>query len=327
MDRVASEPLSLLWLSWEDAATPCPQRLVEASRLLTTHADRLHISSRKLVVASREELEYCVSSGGACCMNLYGPFRLLANMWVCHVADLEDVNGMIKAILAMGPSSGLALVDALVGNRKDCGLGSRDTKVSKYSQVKHKLESINDEAAAHYIDAANVTSQLLRFATLPPAAPLPVRNVTAIAPKLSGSSVPFGSLAWAAGYSRRWMRSVEQALKDRANDQNCTRFIDLLGTPAVWICTHLYRHYCSFAKCMVDEHGMCKGLADPYECSSSMVIFAKWHQRCSELHDDKSVSIELLSLARDSDNLAIRARRVWHCVLDRASAVNRKALF
>ena len=57
---------------------------------------------------------------------------------------------------------------------------------------------------------------------------------------------------------------------------------------------------------MVDEHGMCNGLADPYECSSSMVIFAKWHQRCSELHDDTSVSRELLSLARDGDNLAIR---------------------
>ena len=74
MDRVASEPLSLMWLSWGDASTPCPRRLAEASRLLMTHADQLHNSSRKLVVAFREELEYCVSSEGAYCTNLYGPF-------------------------------------------------------------------------------------------------------------------------------------------------------------------------------------------------------------------------------------------------------------
>ena len=102
------------------------------------------------------------------------------------------------------------------------------------------------------------------------------------------------------------MRSVKQALKDRPDDQSCIRFIDSLGTPAVCICTHLYQHYCYFAKCMVDEHDMYKGLAGPHECSSSMVIFAKWHQRCSELHDDTSVSIELLSLVRDGDSLAIR---------------------
>ena len=64
-------------------------------------------------------------------MNLYFSFRHLSTVWMAHTSELEGVNNMVHGIVTSGPTTSLALADALVANGKDCGLGSRGTALTK----------------------------------------------------------------------------------------------------------------------------------------------------------------------------------------------------
>ena len=80
----------------------------------------------------KERLELVVNLDGVIEMNLYTPFRMLSERWMAHVSELEGVNNMVKMILLQAPRTKLAAVDAMIANRKDCGMGSRESKVTKW---------------------------------------------------------------------------------------------------------------------------------------------------------------------------------------------------
>ena len=154
-------------------------------------------------------------------MNLYAPFRLLAERWSAHTAELEGVNNMVKALIALAPSMTLQLVDAIVGNRKDCGLGSKGAQISKWSQVASRVEAILDETVPKFSGAIQVRADPARFspptrAISPVVAEMPstIRQVSGVtletieqvALTLAGTETSYQSLTWARTYNFPWMR-------------------------------------------------------------------------------------------------------------------------
>ena len=62
----------------------------------------------------------------------------------------QGVNSMIKPLLVVSPSASIPLVDALVGCRKQLGLGSRSETITKWSQVSEQVEAMLEDAAQHH---------------------------------------------------------------------------------------------------------------------------------------------------------------------------------
>ena len=196
----------------------------------------------------------------------------------------------------MATNTSLALADAIIGNRKDCGLGSRSTSGAKWSDVREVAAAIVDDAAEHYKGAAGATgvlSDIARFSKPTPAIN-PVRIALPDDPSMSGAASAgqtsrlLGSLAggshnpesllWAAGYNAHYMRRMKESCPNPEDDCMCIQVPSLDGGPIeYWMCSHKYRHYCYFVKLAVGVDGAVTGMASPFESKRSIDLWADFH--------------------------------------------------
>ena len=178
-----SFPAKLLWFGWGTPESPCPQRERLAKELIfwseenaawATHAGApehpgvakgaLHPTARKTWLLFEPEIRCCAAAEGRVSPLLFVPYRTLAESWRADSQDLEGVNSMISFQTRCCPGIKFPLVDARVGNRKMCGIGSRDTADIKWSAIKDKVTQLVEEAAQNLLSAKGVLAAREQFA-------------------------------------------------------------------------------------------------------------------------------------------------------------------
>ena len=104
--------------------------------------------------------------------------------------SVMGVNNILKLLMGLAPNTSLALADAVIGNRKDCGLGSKSTSSAKWSDVREVATTIVDDAAEHCKGAAGATgvlSDIARFSK-PTQAINPIRSALPDGPRRTGAA-------------------------------------------------------------------------------------------------------------------------------------------
>ena len=71
-------------------------------------------------------------------------------MWRGDVQEIEGINNMVQMWWKIAPRMSDPLMDARVGNRKDFGLGSKATRVNRWSSVEPLVEQILDDAVQYF---------------------------------------------------------------------------------------------------------------------------------------------------------------------------------
>ena len=88
----------------------------------------------------RRELDDCSENNGAVCTRSYVLAHTIAQHWVAESQEIEGIMSLIKLASTRGSSQiSLALLDARVSTTKAIGVGSRDTRGFRYSDVKDAL--------------------------------------------------------------------------------------------------------------------------------------------------------------------------------------------
>ena len=298
ISRVTSAPLCLLRFAWKEPHEQDEERVSLAQRLLDSDMSTLHLVARKLRLLFTAELKVVIQSCGCVPMNLYAPWRLVSERWICHVAELEGVNNMVKGILAMSPSASLVLVDAVVGNRKDCGLGSKSSVISKWSDVAARVSHLLNETVPHFKAVRPLKADPARFAppmpALVPHLP-PGLDVDLLSRELDGANAPWSSMEWARSYNLHWMRALKKSKKDQGA-LVAVKFHDPIESGKVWLVTHTYKYFAYLLQCVVGETGVLEP-AWPAKSMSSLDVFAHWHSR---ICGPNKVDVEMMDVTVDS---------------------------
>ena len=108
---------------------------------------------------------------------------------------------LIKLACTRGSSQvGLALVDAIVATIKDAGLGSRNTKSFRYSQISDRVEEMTDEAVEHVALADKVPT--LDFFKTPAIADGKINHELVVTPIEDTDEAIIWSASWALSIKR-----------------------------------------------------------------------------------------------------------------------------
>ena len=134
LQQVAQDPLNLLLLAKEKPTQFCPDRQRICERLLDRADEPLHPAALKIKLAFRDDVHECARTGRLRAP-LYSLMRLVSLRWHAHVQDIEGINNIIQSVARRAPRISLPLLDARVAIRKYIGLGSRDTKDTKWEDI------------------------------------------------------------------------------------------------------------------------------------------------------------------------------------------------
>jgi hypothetical protein len=280
-------PYNLLWLSWNEPHVACDGRRALAKELLEKPDWALHSTAKKVRDLFRNVVRQ-VAETGCVAMELYAPLRVVSETWLAHVSELEGVNNMVKRILVQAPRTTLVLADAQVGNRKDLGLGTRESYNLKWSQIAGRVEAMLDESLPHASMQLQLRNDIARFAPIVAALPPPpqvIGGVEVSADMMANALEPtYGDsddVAWARSYNTHWMRTVKQKLGDNDPCSLCL----LIKAPGeddrAWVVTHKYSYFTYMLKFRVSHDGSRLEALSPIECMSSLELFASIRQRHS----------------------------------------------
>ena len=278
-------PYNLLWFGKELPNDFCPKRQHLALCLLDTPDVALHMTASKLKQLFRAELAN-VAQTGKCPICLYWAMRLVALYWRADVQEIEGINSLIELACRRAPRISLPLVDARVGLRKDLGLGTRDKRHVKYSQMMDSGASdLLDDAIQQIDHASAIMSQEGRFEAPKTWAPPPTTMGDAhpsIHPPLFSPEIG----GWAGSYSMVWYHRAREAGKG-SREGSCLLFADAPET--VWVCvlTHGYTgHFAKFDLLAVEgDAGPTRRLqlSEPVVFKSSLQVFADYYEQCHGL--------------------------------------------
>ena len=119
----------LLWVVHCPAEQPSEIRQRLAEELVGAARSSLHITAYKLVTLFENEIIECARSEGRISNCVFALIMGVATNWPADTQEIEGIMSMVKAINRRCPNAKLPYVDAVVGNRKDAGMGSRGTAI------------------------------------------------------------------------------------------------------------------------------------------------------------------------------------------------------
>ena len=122
------------------------------------------------------------------------------------------MNNLIQLACKWAPCISLALLDARVGNRKDAGLGSRATKLTKWSTVAAHAEEIAQDAADHVGKSVAVLADRERWVVPKPVElPAELAEYSAVQVLRATESYQWSPLAanWGRTYNNRWFATAK----------------------------------------------------------------------------------------------------------------------
>jgi len=265
--RLRRSPYNLLTLANEPCHVECERRRDVAGQLLSAPDFALHITARKVKAQFNDELRF-IQDTGMCPLSLYCPLRLLACEWKADVQELEGVNNMVEMACSIAPGISQALLDARVANRKDVGMGSRATRVTKWSAISSYVESIVEETQNHVVGAVDeIMREPLRWGGVAPMRPIDMRSVVEIEP----ISAPLAICDWARTYSNRWLAQAKaiSSGEDLAFGKGTGAFVLFDHESArglAWLCVAVHRYTCHMVKCNWDGDAL--QICEPLQFSS-----------------------------------------------------------
>ncbi|CAK0893467.1 unnamed protein product, partial [Prorocentrum cordatum] len=141
-------PQRLLCLAMEPAAVPHELRKDIARTLVESDSRALHRTAAKIKALFEPELRECMLSGKLSA-SLWAPIHMVGQSWKGDTQEIEGINNVIQVRCDRAPRIGMGLLDARVGLRKELGLGSRQSRHMKWSEIAPHVEAMVRDSMAH----------------------------------------------------------------------------------------------------------------------------------------------------------------------------------
>ena len=197
-------PYRMFWFAYGKHDEACPMRKTVASEILDPATKE--INACKIRNRFRHLLEDCVKNDGKISFPFWALWRLIAEQFVGDNQEIEGIMNLIKAYSNSCPGAAQVLIDARCGNKKSVGLGSRDAKGMKWSQVQPRFEELVDEAVEHFDGINDVLGNMHRFTP-----PIPIlRDVDTTALRLSKQHLSPKCLEWASSQNLMFQRDAKR---------------------------------------------------------------------------------------------------------------------